>query len=449
MRPSLLLPFAVATTVSAQIPPALVYQDTSRHRAQPPYAAAFHPSTGLGLSASSSLQQIEMRPHSRPGTWRMALTVRDPAPRSLPGQAGGSDVLEAVWDPSGVIGGGPFLWTNRAAAFNTAADERSFSISHDGLVGAADSSRRPHWQRRAVPLTEFATPTRPVTGMPGIRGDGPAGQGFVDTALCQIAGQLSWAYIDPDGDISTSDFDPFAAIHLTNAVRRLRFAQATTTAASLHSPHAIEDVDDDALAWIAAVLHAGTGDSDTYFFPALNDASIGGVNTGQCIWDDPFWQANGGPFGASGTLFVPHHAPDPQGYKDPLNLSVVAHNGGLLSPSRGSQRIRVWVPDDGNSGPWLAGVLFGTTPVRVGLRFTHGNGLGEPRPAGVLGVLPLGNVLVAPATGGGATFSLPVPATMPTGLGPFLLTQSFAANLGPIGPGGRAVYLGNTAWLGT
>ncbi|MEM7201873.1 MAG: hypothetical protein AAF628_16520, partial [Planctomycetota bacterium] len=210
MRNTLLCALAVSVlgvSAAAQVPPALVYQDTSFLPPRPGYETALNPMTGFGGSASSALQQIETRNHTTPGTFRLATTVQDPQ-GSFPGLAGGSDVLESIWDPAGLLGPAGVNNTNRAAVFNSTQAEFAFSITHDGLVGACDRLFRPQFQTRANPTVAFASPTRLVSGMPGIMAMGTAGAGFVDTALCQINGQLCWAYVDPNGDIGTSDFDP-------------------------------------------------------------------------------------------------------------------------------------------------------------------------------------------------------------------------------------------------
>ncbi|MEM7201311.1 MAG: hypothetical protein AAF628_13650 [Planctomycetota bacterium] len=435
---------SLGMTCIAQVPPAIVYQDTTFLPPRPGYESALNPVAGFGLSASSSLQQIETRAHApTPGSYRLAVTVSDPN-LSFPGQAGGSDVMESRWNP----GLGILQNTGFAAAFNSSQAEFAFSISHDGMVGASDRLNRPQFAKRTAGINSPFASTTFVT-LPGVT-IGGAGSGFVDTALCNIEGGsgpngLSWAYVDDDGDISTSDFDPDVAPYVTGRQKRLRFMIATTTAVTLHSPHALECSDGNALAWIASVRHAGVaGDSDTFFFPTMDDSELGGINAGVRIWNDFAWQANGGPRGDGGTLYVAHSAAAPFGYQEPLNISIVGHNAGIMVPGS-PKKMSVWVPNDGGSGPWIVGVLFGVTPTSFPLGFTKGNALGNPRPAGELGVIPLPSVVQLPVApgGGNAQISLPIPAAIPSGLGPFLLTQSFGVDLS------GDIFMGNTAWLGT
>ncbi|MEM7205367.1 MAG: hypothetical protein AAF628_34245 [Planctomycetota bacterium] len=438
---------ALSVAATAQVPPAIVYQDTSFTPPRPGYETRLDPMTGFGGSASSTLGQIETRPHTTPGTFRLAVSLNDPQ-GGFPGHQGDWDVLEAIWDPEGKLGPPGIHKTNRAAVFNTTRFEFSLSISHDGLVGVSDNWFWPRFATRASPTQAFASPTPRVTGMPCFSGMRTCGGGLVDSTLCQIDGQLCWAYIDLTGDISTSDFDPFGWPNLTNQVRRLSAATATTTARSLFSPRALGDANGDALAFTASVLH-GDGtfdfDFDTYFFPSLDNAELNAANRGLLIWEDGFGQGSGGPRADGGTLYIPHHTIAPFTRRAPLNLSIVAHNGGIMVPGQ-PKTMRVWVPNDGASGPWLAGVLFGVTPIQLPLGFTKGNGLGNPRPPGALGVIPLPPPVLAPvATGdGGATFRFRTPAATPAGLGPFVLTQSFALNTA-----NQDLFLGNTAWLGT
>ncbi|MEM7205374.1 MAG: hypothetical protein AAF628_34280 [Planctomycetota bacterium] len=442
LPPVLLVTAILAPTVIAQVPPALVHQDTSFLPARPGYEPRLVP-TAFGGSASSTLRQLEVRPFTiTPGTFRVAATLSDPN-GTFPGAAGGTDVVEVIWDPDGIRGPAGVLPTNRCAVFNSPQAEFSLTISHNGLVGATDRLFRPQFQVRANPVVAFASPTRLVSGMPGTGPGSPAVAGLVDSALCQINGQLTWAYVDPNGDISTSTFTltPFAP-NLTGQVVRYRFAMATTTAQSLHSPHPIEDSDGDALAFMASVLHmGGTGDSDTYFFPSLNNAELGGINSGHRLWDDPFWQANGSASGATGTLYLAHGAPAPFLYQAPLRMGIVGHNGGLMIPGT-LQAARVWVPDDGD--PWIGGMLFGVTPTSFAVPFATGHRLGTPRPPGILGLVPLPAVLTLPIADGGATANINIPRGTPVGLGPFVITQSFAFNLTA-----NELFLGNTAWLGT
>ncbi|MEM7204564.1 MAG: hypothetical protein AAF628_30180 [Planctomycetota bacterium] len=414
--------------------------DRTGHQWRPPAEPLLHPQLSLGMSASSTLIAVEAKrslSKDVDAVWyRLGLTVDDPQ-RSYPGAMGSSDLVEGFLDRRT----GRVALTANAAAFNTPVPEGRLSISRGGRIATFDARYGPRWASRANPSQPqgppagFATSTRIV----GIPGTGVFSAGFVDGVLFREGGVDRCAFISPTGDLVAGEFHSGVVSSISTRVTR---STASTTFVRLHSPTPVNDTDGEPLAWVVGVSQFFSVKSDTYFVPDVDEALGPGINRPVPVWDSPGIQIPGSTVGASGTVWAGWQVQLFGERATPRRIDLVAHNGGVLVPG-GLARVRVWVPD---SGSYLAGVLLGTTPASFPLGFTLGNALGSAaagRPPGILGVVPL-TALAAPAGGGGVTFALPVPRRLSPGLGQFLLTQSFAVDLGS----GQS-YLGNTAYMGT
>lgn len=422
-------------TLAAQIPQ--ISPAVTKFSAATSTTAVFSPPTfaplgpvamGFALStASTTLNQIELRRISG-NAYRVAVASTGvPASR---GGVGGRDVCEGVFDAAGNL----VAMSSLAAAFNTAGNEDTFSISEDGRV-AVSSGVATTWSSRSGIGVVWPTP-QPVTGIAGT---------VRDAKLYTSGTQRKLAWRDAagpggfGGNVWSGDFNngvvSNAAILMDRTLGRL----------GLNSPHPItEEIPSGSGSYVVHGWIVGrtwnAQDSDSFFVPGANPS----VTTTSpprplAVWDDTRRQHNGTTLGASGTNFwVWDQA------LDPVCITTVALTGSNFSAAAGGPvHLRAMVPWS-NTDTWLAAVFLGAAISPLPLPGTIGNPLGQTGPTvplGMLGVSPIVTLQapVSVANPGGVTFSFAVgagslPANVPIPM------QVVGVNL----TAGK-IYVGNTA----
>ena len=412
-----------------QIPPAITLFGSATTTAPLPFPPLGPAGLGLTGAGTSTVAQIELRRIGSGTTFRLAMAAGG-VPASFGGVAG-LDVIEGTFD----VATNTATLTSLAVGFNSAGDERTFSISEDGLV-AVSSGAAQSWSSRASTGSVFPA-AQAIAGISTALA--------ADLKLFTQGTQLKLAWVDNTGqgkfagNVWVGDFNngvvSNAAIAIPlNTVPRL----------GVHSPHPVtQEIPAGSGTWVLLGWHLSGQwnalDCDSFWLPGA-DPTLALVEPpqGQLIWNEGGDQHHGTTFGASGSSVVIWNQSN-----DPISLPMVAMNGATFSSAAGgTAHLRVMVP--ANNDLWITAIFMGlANNPPIPLAFAIGNPLGQTGvPPGLLGVTPIITLQAAvPPFAGGTTFSIPLAAgSVPAGA-PVPL-QAVAINF----TNGN-VYLGNTAAL--